>query len=73
MANDAPSPGSVPHLVKAIEHVSLLLEAVLAEQRFLRGMTQRDQKFIQSGESGANLYLEEFQERRLALFPSTER
>jgi len=59
--------GAVPRLSRELEHVALLLEAVLAELRLMGGLKERDARFI-NGSADYDLYLDELQEKRRALF-----
>ena len=55
-------------LADAMEHQSLVMEAILAELRLLRGMTSTELKFLTGQDADAALRLDEFQDRRHQVF-----
>lgn len=61
--------GTVPNLCKAAELQTLLLEGILAELRFLRGMSDGEVEFLKRN-SDAALRMDEFQAMRRAVFPA---
>lgn len=64
-------PGTISRVSTALEHQSLLLEAILAELRFMRGgMTETEMDHLQGGGSDAALRLDEFQVMRRAALGS---
>lgn len=64
-----PPVGTIPRLFAGMEYIALVLEAILAELRFVRGMKDRETQFLLEGTADQNLFLDEFQEKRRALFP----
>jgi hypothetical protein len=62
--------GTIPSLFKGLEHVSIVLEAILAELRYTRGMVERDVQFLKGGAADGYLHLDELQARRRELFRS---
>lgn len=61
-------PTTLESLSKAMRYQSLLLEAVIAELRLLRGMTDTELEFLKGGTADTALRLDEFQTLRREVF-----
>jgi hypothetical protein len=60
--------GNIPSLSTKLRHIALLLEAIVAELRCIRGLGEQDAPFL--AERGADYFvpLEKLQEQRRDLF-----
>jgi hypothetical protein len=57
-----------PFMSGQLGHIALLLEAVLAELRYMRGLTSEDEAYRKSQGADFQRPLAEFQEQRRRLF-----